>query len=195
MNKICPICKKDFFSYNKGGYRGYTKFCSIKCKNLSQVGVVSPLKGRKTGETWNRGLTKYDHPSIMEYSKKKLGEKNPMWKGGIDGTSYAGRISGKENYRFCPVCGTKAKLNVHHKNKDRQDNRPENLEVLCPKCHFKEHFKNFKYERVNLKCEFCGKTVSLYPYRAKQFRFCSKSCCGKNMCARRWHNSSGHLTN
>jgi hypothetical protein len=31
-------------------------------------------------------------------------------------------------------------LEVHHKNRDRSDNRLENLEVLCPTCHYEEHF-------------------------------------------------------
>ena len=30
-------------------------------------------------------------------------------------------------------------LNVHHKNRNREDNRLENLEIICPNCHAEEH--------------------------------------------------------
>ena len=33
-------------------------------------------------------------------------------------------------------------LVVHHKDRDRQNNNIENLEVLCPTCHSEEHFNN-----------------------------------------------------
>jgi HNH endonuclease len=34
---------------------------------------------------------------------------------------------------------------------------------------------------ISLACEFCGRTVQLRPYRAKTFRFCSRSCLAKAM--------------
>jgi hypothetical protein len=30
-------------------------------------------------------------------------------------------------------------LQVHHKNRDRNDNSIENLELICPNCHYEEH--------------------------------------------------------
>jgi hypothetical protein len=42
----------------------------------------------------------------------------------------------------CERCGydTYEVLQVHHKNRDNQDNRPENLELICPNCHCEEHY-------------------------------------------------------
>ena len=31
-------------------------------------------------------------------------------------------------------------LHVHHKNRNHGDNRIENLELICPNCHYEEHF-------------------------------------------------------
>ena len=31
-------------------------------------------------------------------------------------------------------------LQVHHKNRDRNNNDLKNLELVCPNCHFEEHY-------------------------------------------------------
>ena len=31
-------------------------------------------------------------------------------------------------------------LQVHHKNRNRNDNTDDNLEIVCPNCHYEEHF-------------------------------------------------------
>jgi hypothetical protein len=31
-------------------------------------------------------------------------------------------------------------LQVHHKNRNRTDNNLDNLELICPNCHYEEHF-------------------------------------------------------
>jgi len=43
---------------------------------------------------------------------------------------------------ICEICGQsdewqgkKLKLQLHHKNGDNQDNRLENLQIICPNCH------------------------------------------------------------
>jgi len=39
----------------------------------------------------------------------------------------------------CMYCGSGEKIEVHHKNGDRNDNRLRNLIPLCKKCHRKLH--------------------------------------------------------
>lgn len=34
-------------------------------------------------------------------------------------------------------------------------------------------------QRVKLTCEYCGKIIETYPYRAKEFHYCSRSCRAK----------------
>lgn len=47
----------------------------------------------------------------------------------------------------CERCGyaTQEILQVHHKNRNRDDNRLENLELICPNCHYMEDFINKNY--------------------------------------------------
>ncbi len=73
---------------------------------------------------------------------------------------------------------------VHHINKDKFDNSPENLEVLSKAEHAARHRI---VDDINLFCE-CGKYFNLKPYqyrlRLKRNKsgkvFCSRSCGAKN---------------
>lgn len=45
----------------------------------------------------------------------------------------------------CGRCGwakLPSLLGVHHKDRDHKNNRPENIEILCPNCHSEEHMKH-----------------------------------------------------
>ena len=97
-------------------------------------------------------------------ARAAYGEKNPNWKGGLTEINRIARNNWearewrlnsliRANYRCekcgveedhsCECCGVRIKLHVHHVKSfakfpaDRYD--PENSEVLCPKCHHKEH--------------------------------------------------------
>lgn len=42
----------------------------------------------------------------------------------------------------CERCGYSKKeiLHVHHKDRNRKNNDPSNLELICPNCHYEEHY-------------------------------------------------------
>ena len=49
-----------------------------------------------------------------------------------------------EKVGYCEQCGAHGsglRLDVHHRNRNRRDNRLENLTVLCRQCHMQEHAK------------------------------------------------------
>lgn len=71
----------------------------------------------------------------------------------------------------CSICKkdfieNKGKLCIHHKNKDRSDNRLENLILCCNVCHGKLHnpkkvkkvkiTKKWSVNRKQYKCSYCG---------------------------------------
>lgn len=39
-------------------------------------------------------------------------------------------------------------LQVHHKNRNRDDNGLDNLELLCPNCHFEKHYLKKSWLKV-----------------------------------------------
>ena len=71
--------------------------------------------------------------------RKRFGADHHAWKG--DGiTEKSGRtraIRTFPNVGGCVKCG-KARAERHHKNGNTADNRPENIEIVCRRCHMKE---------------------------------------------------------
>ena len=101
----------------------------------------------------------------------------------------------KEGFKqnICEICGQKPfhngkelTLQLHHINGNHQDNRLENLQILCPNCHSKTHnFRNkngkntTEARRLEVKknhlttCEYCGKEFYT-PRLDKVQRFCCR---------------------
>ncbi len=50
----------------------------------------------------------------------------------------------------CERCGYSKKevLQIHHKNRDRTNNDLANLELICPNCHYEEHYLS-KFKRYS----------------------------------------------
>lgn len=44
-------------------------------------------------------------------------------------------------------------LQVHHKNKDRNNNNLDNLELICPNCHYEEHLLEKSWLRARIEKE------------------------------------------
>lgn len=59
----------------------------------------------------------------------------------------------------CGNCGSESQLNLHHNDKDRTNNSPENLQTLCAPCHTRWHWAHDKkpWRRRSASCEVCGK--------------------------------------
>lgn len=66
---------------------------------------------------------------------------------GENNNNYVNGLGTYRQYRGtkCERCGSTLYLCVHHRDRNRQNNNPENLETLCKRCHQKEHevYRNF----------------------------------------------------
>jgi len=130
---ICLICKKEWFDFpcrvDKKNY------CSKLCANKS-IKRIETTRKRSIGNNWGslkvvdddfRKKISKIHKGRRNYNKRlsKLGNKNPMWKGGI--TPETKRIRESANIKWwrksvferdsytCQFCGKKGgKLNADH---------------------------------------------------------------------------------
>ena len=79
---------------------------------------------------------------------KHKGKDNPAWKGGIS-RKYSISIT-KELPQICNRCGSNENIEVHHKDKNPQNNDLDNLEIICRHCHRLEHISRllpFSYKK------------------------------------------------
>lgn len=65
---------------------------------------------------------------LQGWSKRKVGKQGYLWR------------ARKHRKATCERCQSIIGLQVHHKNRDWTDNRPENLETLCASCHRRLHW-------------------------------------------------------
>lgn len=86
------------------------KTCSKKCSNINRTGIK-----------YKQGDTRKD--KVTTYKNQKI------------------RLM-KERGRVCERCGYNRFeiLQVHHKDRNRLNNDLANLELICPNCHFEEHY-------------------------------------------------------
>jgi hypothetical protein len=111
-NCVCAICDKDFYrSASKiAASKSGFVFCSRNCKDIAQ----------------RIGGIKEIHPPHYTDNRKDY------------------RKTAKEHLeQICSHCGYDKHpevLQVHHKDRNRENNSIENLEIVCPTCHEVDHF-------------------------------------------------------
>jgi len=125
-NAVCPNCKKNFQPKYYGKER-YQKYCSKSC-SVYQQHKRGEIGFEKFNPRWNGGVH-FDKGYKMIYlPNHPLAQK--------DGYIYEHRLVAQDRL----FTG----LIVHHRNHNKVDNRPENLEVLTRAEHNKGHIKEVK---------------------------------------------------
>lgn len=142
-NAKCLVCKKPIyrrpFEIQKNKNR---VFCSmicygIFCRKESPCTVCkNPVLASKNKKTCSRSCANKHRKGI----KYKLSRPKDKVKSQRSLKTRLLKLRGKS----CERCKFNKYeiLEMHHKNRNRNDNEMNNLELLCPNCHAEEHYLN-----------------------------------------------------
>jgi len=145
----CQICSSKFYVKPYHQQKGWGKYCSKTCQNVSQVrGQEFPCEiclktVWRTQRDFKHSLSKKFFCSKSCQTKwRNIHFSGPLslgWKTGI--YAYRKILLRQDIAVLCVLCGTKDKriLAVHHVDKNRHNNDPGNLSWLCYNCHFLVH--------------------------------------------------------
>lgn len=164
ISQTCQTCKANFNAPLKEVNRGNAKYCSKICsvEGVKKKQILRNLLKNKPNvqcsyckELFYKNISKQklsksglyfccrehkDSAQRIEFGLKKL--QPPHYSEAM--TDY--REFAKRNKIFkCERCNYnkyEEVLQVHHKDRNRENNTIENLEILCPTCHMEEHFLN-----------------------------------------------------
>ena len=145
MKKICEFCKKEF-KKNKGvSYKNFSlkRFCGWECYIKGKVpwnkGVHFVSRG-----SFKKGKHASPNTEFKKGHKVGNGKKHPSWKGGTRKyyAKVANAIYRKSNINIiCEHCGSYNNICIHHKDKNKKNNKINNLQALCVGCHMFLHNK------------------------------------------------------
>jgi len=143
----CGVCGKEFKTYKSTRAQGKAKFCSRGCYNISKIGSTP----------WNKGTV-----GIMPSGKNHPNYRNDISRKGYP-LAWQGMlkeaIRQRDKYK-CQVCGIPQeecfrKLDVHHKDYNKQNLDPSNLVSLCISCHMKTNYHRDKWKKKLIKEDQC----------------------------------------
>lgn len=150
----CDNCGDDFNKKPSRITRSKNNFCSKECqgeyKTISSTKETTCghcgkdiVKFKREIEESKSGKVFCNSSCSASYNGKLfIEDKAKNWQGGF--YSYRTRAL-KEYGLVCNNCGFKEVpevLQVHHIDRNRDNNILSNLEVLCPTCHNIDHFNN-----------------------------------------------------
>lgn len=145
----CKKCGKAFTVKPSQIVYGYGKFCSRICaqwhvKNgkevaCSRCGVVIYRTRRMLARSKSSEYFCTKRCQTLWRNQLYVGEKHANWQHGR--SVYRDLLKRSGSKQVCEVCGTKDQriLIVHHIDRNRMNNKPENLAWLCHNCHFLVH--------------------------------------------------------
>lgn len=115
----------------------------------------------------------------------------------MTGSKNTGRRQAQRMYEAsqCARCGGTATLQRHHQDGNPLNNAPDNILILCQKCHTEEDMRTGRWGRgpvPQATCQICDKTFQ--PKRRRRSKLCGspecKAKCGERAAAKRWSRES-----
>ncbi len=158
----CEYCKEEFecstrrFNHNtKYNLKIHcSKECSYKAKVKNVIVKCNYCNKEIVKKKYNLNKTKsgnyYCNKSCANSKNNtlyKTGEKHPNFTNGKG--SYRSRKL-KDSDFSCENCGIRDKrvIEVHHIDKNRDNNKLDNLKILCANCHLIEHHEEKKLKNI-----------------------------------------------
>ncbi len=140
-NTKCYVCSSPIYRRPIQIERSKGKvFCSFKCTGLaSRKETPCPVCGKSLMARLNKKTCSRRCANIYRTGVKY----------GIGSPNDKARIFRTLKIKLLNIRGNKCErcdyskyeiLQVHHKNRNRNNNRLNNLELICPNCHYEEHF-------------------------------------------------------
>jgi len=133
MKKKCALCGKEFTCKFDGA-----KYCSVNCRVLFLY-----YKHRDKKIAYQREYDKEHKEKKREYDKKRRETTNKNKLRIIQNYSKKNHFTRLLNiYKGCQICGSKNRLEIHHK---KYTKKISDCLLLCQPCHKKLHrkFNNF----------------------------------------------------
>jgi len=159
IKKQCKQCKQTFDAELREHNRGNAHFCSRKCVGLYKSIHYSSQKPHNTtcdhcGNTFYRSESKQQNSkSGLQFCSRKCKDTAQRIEHGFtemqpshycqdESTMYRDKAFRNFPHK-CNRCGYDKHisiLQVHHKDRNRKNNKLDNLEILCPNCHYEDHY-------------------------------------------------------
>jgi endogenous inhibitor of DNA gyrase (YacG/DUF329 family) len=138
----------------------------------------------ENGEIWSHRGTESSkmiciNEDLQIYQKiTKRTPKTVKLRGAVNGAGYRqyeirGKLFTGHRLVFAAFHGDPGRQHVHHKDEDKLNNRPENLELRTASRHSKDHRQE---DRVEGTCEICGKPFDRPRARKEGNKYCSDAC-------------------
>jgi hypothetical protein len=160
--KQCGHCSTEFQASLKEHNRGYAKFCCKECcykqqsidrksdgpePNVPCAHCGTMVYRTAARQSTSRNKLYFCQRSCKDAAQRIGGIKEIMpthYGTGSSSKTYR-KIAFEHHPEECSACGWKEYpqvLHVHHIDRNRDNNRPENLTPMCPTCHEVEHLLN-----------------------------------------------------
>jgi len=144
----CQQCHKPYYApkHSPGKFCNYKCYLDNKAANAKKLSFTCAQCGISFTRRWD------SKPKSGLYFCSRICKEKAQSLTGIPGFQLPHYGQGESNYRAiafrhydkkcnrCSYSEIPEILQVHHKDRDQSHNHYSNLEVLCPNCHYGEHF-------------------------------------------------------
>jgi hypothetical protein len=143
--KNCKECGKEFFTDK---WKPRRLYCGIVCRNshLRKNPPKIEVSCNTCGKTIKRIKWEVNQKNYCGYECMGLDRRKdePCANTYESVRTWLARFDRMTSCNRCHFDDEPGILVVHHKDRDRQNNKMDNLEVLCPNCHAIEHLEERK---------------------------------------------------